>query len=106
MCTMLDPQRRFYNDLSASEQQHWASEMLKSPASTQYTAITHVAYLYHPVTYLFCENDQALPIELQRMMVEKVRSMGVQIEEESCKAGHSPYLSMPETVLEIASRDF
>jgi hypothetical protein len=104
MITILDPALRLYNDLPSSAQQHWISELLKTPRITKYTAISHAAYLYHPVTYLYCENDQALPYPVQKRMVEKIGRLGVEIEEETCKAGHSPYLSMPETVLDIVER--
>ena len=102
--TMVDPALRFYNDLPPPEQQHWISELLKSPRITNYTAVSHIAYLYHPVTYLFCENDQALPLEVQNMMVETIRGLGVKIDVETCKAGHSPFLSMPEQVLEVVRK--
>ncbi|KAJ4358663.1 uncharacterized protein N0V89_003247 [Didymosphaeria variabile] len=104
MCTMADPAARFYSDLSLQEQQKWVGLLVPNAAHTQATPITHAAYLYHPVTYLFCEKDEALPLEVQEQMVEKVRALGVKVVEERCAAGHSPYLSMPETVLDVIER--
>src|SRR5262245_39434569 len=101
---MIDPGTRFYNDLPPPQQQHWISQLVKTTAQTQTTPIDHLAYLYHPITYLFCENDQALPIDVQRMMVQMVKDAGVHVVEETCTSGHSPFLSMPERVLEVVER--
>lgn len=102
MCTMLEPERRFYNDLPKEEQDHWTSELKPSPTGPQFIPISHAAYLHYPVTYLFCERDEVLPLGIQQMMVQKVTERaGISIETETCTAGHSPFLSQPETVLNL-----
>jgi hypothetical protein len=101
MITMLNPEHYIYNDLLAAEQQRWIAELRRSPRESNYTPISYAAYLNHPVKYLYCENDNGLPLSVQKMMVEKVKSQGVQVVEETCSAGHSPYLSMPERILEV-----
>ncbi|MCJ1248841.1 hypothetical protein MMC30_006062 [Trapelia coarctata] len=93
---MLEPERRFYNDLSKQEQDRWTSELRPHPAVAQLTPLTYVAYRHHPVYYLYCENDEALPVELQKMVVANT---GIAFKTENCTAGHSPFLSQPETVL-------
>ena len=100
MITMLDPAHYFYHDLPIEEQQRWTRLLLRSPQESNYTPISYTAYLYHPVTYLYCEKDNALPLETQKMMAEKVKNQAVHVDEESCVAGHSPFLSMPGRVLE------
>lgn len=109
MCTMLNPQERFYSDLPPNEQEYWVSRLRSSPAVTQTTAITYAAYRYHPSTYLFCEDDRALPLQVQQMMVlqvneELTKEGDLVIETESCSAGHSPFLSQPNTVLGLVER--
>jgi pimeloyl-ACP methyl ester carboxylesterase len=102
---MLDPANAFYNDMPEEERRHWVSELLCCPSTPQLDPITQAAYLHHPVTYLYCEDDQGIPIALQEMMVGKVReSTGIEIRKERCHAGHSPFLSQPETVLAVAKR--
>ena len=98
---MLSPEHYFYNDLPSSEQQRWITELKRSPRASNYTLILHAAYLHHPVTYLYCENDTDLPLQVQKAMVEKVKTQGVRVVEETCSAEHSPYLSMPQRVLEV-----
>ncbi|KAL1970746.1 hypothetical protein VTN77DRAFT_2580 [Rasamsonia byssochlamydoides] len=86
------------------EQDPWVSELKPGPAIAQLTPIIQASYLYHPVTYLFCENDEALPLAVQQMMVQKAEEKGVTIRKETCTAGHSPFLSQPETVLNVAKK--
>lgn len=101
---MLEPERRFYNDLSKQEQDHWISELKPHPSIAQLTPITYTAYSYHPSWYLYCENDQALPVEVQKMMVAGVSNAGVDFKTETCTAGHSPFLSQPESVLKVVKK--
>ncbi|KAF2108866.1 hypothetical protein BDV96DRAFT_530338 [Lophiotrema nucula] len=100
----LDPGYHLYTDVSPSEQQRWIKKLRKCPGNTQRDPLTQAGYLEHPVTYLFCEGDAALPLEVQKMMVEGVKAMGGKVEEESCEASHSPFLSMPERVLEVVEK--
>lgn len=102
---MLEPERRFYNDLPKEEQDLWVAELKPCPAIAQMTPITHAAYLHHPTTYLFCENDEALPIEVQKMMVDRVRQKEkINIDVDICTAGHSPFLSQPRAILQLVER--
>ena len=94
---MQEPERRFYNDLPKEQQDHWVSELKRSPANAQLTPLTYTAYKKYPVSYLYCTNDQALPISVQEMMVA---GCGVDVQTYSCTAGHSPFLSQPQVVLD------
>jgi hypothetical protein len=100
---MLDPQHRFYQDLPPAEQDHWSSELRPHPAVAQLTPIDNLGYKYVSTTYLLCENDQGLPVQVQRDMVKAVEedSFGGKIELLSCESGHSPFLSMPDRVVEV-----
>jgi hypothetical protein len=101
---MLDPKTCFYHDLPPQEQEHWTSELTKSPAIAQLTPLTNAAYLHHPVTYLICEKDKALPVFLQQAMVKSIEeTTGVKIQQVVCDSGHSPFLSQPETLLELVA---
>ena len=66
------------------------------------TPVTNVAYLYFPVTYLFCENDKAIDIKVQKRMVETVeKSTGIKMDKETCDASHSPFYSQPEVLIKL-----
>ncbi|KAK0130469.1 hypothetical protein ONS96_000988 [Cadophora gregata f. sp. sojae] len=96
--TMMDPEMRFYNDLSPEEQKRWVAELRPHPAVTNFSPLTNPGYNYVPCTYLFCENDQGLRLEKQKAIVE---AAGVKMREVTCGSGHSPFLSMPEKVVEV-----
>lgn len=100
-CNILDPAHRLYNDMLSPEQAHWLSQLKPHCASAQLTPLTRAAYRYIPTWYLLCENDQALPLEVQKMMIKET---GVEIRTESCSAGHSPYLSQPEVVVGLLNK--
>jgi hypothetical protein len=94
---------RFYHD--TADPQNWAAQLTKHPKAAQHTAVSHEAFREVPVTYLLCEQDKALPLEVQRMMAGRIQKAGVEnVSLESCTASHSPFLSMPEIVLEVVMR--
>ena len=98
---MPDPRRIFYNDLSDAEAAKWISELRPQVRQAQLTPTLNAAYRYLPSTYMFCENDQALPIGVQGEMVAE---SGASFAKERCESGHSPYLSMPGKVVEVLQR--
>ena len=99
---MLDPGTLFYNDLSEEDKAHWLAQTKPHPAIAQLTSLTYAAYRYIPTTYLVTEIDVPLPIQAQEGMIAQAEaSYGIQIKKETCKAGHSPYLSQPEKVVEV-----
>ncbi|KIX92919.1 uncharacterized protein Z520_11395 [Fonsecaea multimorphosa CBS 102226] len=93
-----NPERVFYNDLPAEEQKLWVSKLKHHSIIATKTPLTQVAYTSIPVTYLYCEEDQALPLPTQEMMV---RQSGLEdVQELRCGAGHSPFLSEPDLFVE------
>lgn len=56
------------------------------------------------MTYLLCENDQVLSLEVQNMMRGRIEALGVKVDYETCSAGHSPFLSMLNELTKIISK--
>ncbi|KAI0405053.1 alpha/beta-hydrolase [Xylaria palmicola] len=52
-----------------------------------------------PQTFLVCENDQALLLPYQEMLISQVPTLKV----ERCSAGHSPFITQPGRVIEVLS---
>ncbi|KAI1420365.1 Alpha/beta hydrolase fold-1 [Xylaria sp. FL1777] len=52
-----------------------------------------------PHTFLVCENDQAMPLPFQEMLVSKIPTFKV----ERCPSGHSPFITHPQRVIEVLS---
>ena len=96
-----DPVFLFYNDLGEEEQQHWASKLHLQSFISVRKPQTYEGHKYHPLTYLFCTNDQGMPLEVQKGMAEK---SGIEYDSETCDAGHSPWLSRPEVVLGLIKK--
>lgn len=63
-----------------------------------YTPLTYAAYQDVPVSYLLCEQDNALPFSAQQAMVG---IGGPNVVPHVCAAGHSPMLSMPDKVVDV-----
>lgn len=101
LCTMDEPGHRFYNDLPKEEQDRWVGELAPVPVIAHMTPVTYAAYKYYPATYLYCTQDQALPLEVQESMV---KGTGVDFLTDICNAGHSPFLSQPTTVLKVVEK--
>jgi hypothetical protein len=99
MCLMRDPAARFYNDIPEEEQKKWVDELVWCPATTQLARITQASYLNHPSSYLFCEDDQAMPLAIQQKMVDESEKVGAVWKKDSCNASHSPFLSNPEHII-------
>ena len=91
-----DPEKLFFNDLSPEEAAKWAKTLQMQPAAGWDDVVTYGAWKDVPSVYLVCENDAALPAELQLKFAEMA---GSRIER--CAAGHMPMLSVPDRVVEV-----
>lgn len=60
--------------------------------------LTFAAWELMPVHYMLCELDNAIPLAFQKKMCDEAIASGADVRMTSVKAGHSPFLSMPETV--------
>ncbi|GKZ24997.1 hypothetical protein AbraIFM66951_000458 [Aspergillus brasiliensis] len=91
------PEEIFYNDMS-EEDVRAAIRALK-PHSYQafHSPCTYAAWKDVPSTYLYCAKDAAIPLPLQRTMVEDWAA-GYPIRTEFLDASHSPFFSMPNEV--------
>ena len=65
---------------------------------------TAEAWRHFPVFYVFCERDEAITLEAQRGMVERVRGQGVVVREEVLGSSHSPFLSVPGKVVRLVEK--
>ena len=103
--TCIDPANSLYGDLSQEEAAHWASQLVpKTAASATGPVPSYDAWRDIPSYYLCCENDKAVPLEMQRHMLSLVEARGVSIQVETCSAGHSPCLSQPDVVVALIDR--
>jgi hypothetical protein len=53
---------------------------------------------------MFCTQDEAIGYETQLGLVERASNEGIHIRTERLEASHSPFLSMPDAVVEAIRR--
>lgn len=87
-----------YNDLPVEVAIAHAKKVLHHAAPTFDTPLTYPAYQHLPTTYLLCKKDQAIPFVKQQAMTE---IGGEAVTKHICESGHSPMLSVPDTVVGI-----
>ena len=81
---MQNPNWRFYADLPEEQQDRWSALLRPCPAMVQLTPLDNAAYFHVPSTYLFCENDRAVPLPVQQWMVDNTRAFGAVFDTETC----------------------
>jgi len=85
-----------YHDCTKEDIEISVAQLRPFPTNCAESPLTYAGYKYHPVTYLFCELDKTVPIAGQKAMVA---NSGVEFRTESVQSGHSPFVNMPEAVL-------
>lgn len=106
--TVQNGAENFYNDLPPEAQKKWQDELRASSLGQSSQPTTYAAQRHFPTTYLRCSKDKTLVPGLQQYMLDKNREAGIGgIREAECDASHSPFLSMPEKVVDevIAAAD-
>lgn len=100
--TAHDPYTLFFHDVPDGQQ--WAETLRPHAWATKISPATGASYLEIPCSYLLCEEDRAIPLFVQELMVEKARSHGAVINTEKVKTGHTPWLVVPDEVAEFVRR--
>ena len=97
-----DPVHLFYNDVSPSDADFYASKLVTHCCvSITQPGTADCLNGVVPSTFLICENDNALPIPVQERMA---KNLGEGANVERCSAGHSPFVSQPDVVAKIIKR--
>ncbi|KAK5999001.1 Alpha/beta hydrolase nvfD-like protein [Cladobotryum mycophilum] len=98
-----DPIDHLYNDLPP-EEARWAESLRVAHShAAQYTPIECeiAAWRVFPVSYLLCENDQAMPPFVQESMIETLRGNKADFQTFRCEGSHSLFLSLLLKVAEV-----
>ncbi|KAJ5090796.1 alpha/beta-hydrolase [Penicillium argentinense] len=97
-----DPHPLFFHDVPDGAE--WAKTLRPHAWVTKNSPATGAAYLELPASYLLCEDDQAIPLPVQQVMVDRAQRKGAQIKTQKIKAAHSPWLSRADEVAEFLRR--
>ncbi|KAK3074071.1 hypothetical protein LTR53_003783 [Teratosphaeriaceae sp. CCFEE 6253] len=91
----------FYNDCTPEQIEAASRDIRRQNTNCFLLPLTYAAWKHIPSTYLVCEADQAIPLPAQEAMIAQP---GAMFTVERCKAGHSPFLSMPDFTAEVVRR--
>ncbi len=64
--------------------------------------LTYCAWREIPTSYILCTQDQALPYHVQQQLVQNAGLKEADVV--TCDAGHSPFISQPNVVLEMLKK--
>ncbi|KAF9892328.1 hypothetical protein FE257_002105 [Aspergillus nanangensis] len=100
--TTTDPVGLFFHDVPDGAL--WAEKLRPHAYVTKHTPATAQAYLHIPSSYLLCEDDRAIPLFVQELMVEKARVKGAVVETDRIATAHTPWLVRPDEVADFVMR--
>ncbi|XHF96385.1 hypothetical protein AWENTII_000022 [Aspergillus wentii] len=100
--TASDPFSLFFHDVP--DGQEWAQTLRPHAWATKNSPATAAAYRTIPSAYLQCEHDRAIPLFVQEAMVENARQKGALMESETIPTAHTPWLVMPDAVVDYIRR--
>lgn len=91
----------FYNDLAPEHAAQAESTLQPHSVGAWTSQLRYAAWKDIPTLYILCTLDRAITIEDQRAMVQAATETGAVVETVTLEASHSPFLSMPERVVEV-----
>lgn len=96
-CYTSDEEIVFYNDLSPDEQKKWISKLKHISVSALMEPVTNEPWHNLACMYILCEKDMCLPIALQEQFASTLGRGCILFR---CQGSHSPFLSMPNKIIE------
>ncbi|GLA80550.1 hypothetical protein AtubIFM56815_001374 [Aspergillus tubingensis] len=97
LVTPATPRETFYNDMNELDAKRAVEALKPHSYQTFHSNITFAAWKHVPSTYLYCLRDEAIPLSVQKTMVEEV-AKGIQIQTHLVDASHSPFYTAPDHV--------
>ncbi|KAF2168141.1 hypothetical protein M409DRAFT_65650 [Zasmidium cellare ATCC 36951] len=94
-----DPTKLFYNDLPAEDAAYWTAR-IQPMAVPRGPLVFYEAWRHVPMSYLACTEDQGMPFAQQEAMTKAARAEGGTVHVTQVKSGHSPFLSVPDKMVE------
>ncbi|KIW20865.1 hypothetical protein PV08_01443 [Exophiala spinifera] len=88
------PAETFYNDMSEEQVKEAVSKLKPHSYQTFHSVVTYEGWRFVPTTYLYCLQDQAIPMFVQKLMVEEF-AKGVDVKTPTVDASHTPFVSKP-----------
>lgn len=93
-----------YHDLEPTDAEYWVSLLKPHTFATFQDKAKSSPHKTIPVSYLICEEDRAIPLQVQEGLISLLKESGLVVTEERLKSGHSPHLSQPDSVAGFVQR--
>lgn len=92
----------FYSDMKKDERDYWKQYMSYQAVEFFTMPVTHATWKDVPCSWIYTELDQVIPVDIQKKFIlEAQQDAGIHIRTFSLQSGHSPFLNMPDKVVEI-----
>lgn len=100
---VVDPHELFYHDVPDDEADYRVSQLTTQSLKALFEGgeYAYAGWQDVPTWYIGTIEDRGLPVVLQRVQVGMARGQGGMVHHRELKSSHSPFLSMPDEVVEI-----
>lgn len=94
----MTPELVFYNDLDATTAANAVSQIVYQSYSSMAQPLTAAAWKAIPSTYVVCDADNAIPVDVQERMAQRANDI------HRIDTSHSPFLSQPAALAALIRR--
>ncbi|KAK1252090.1 hypothetical protein MKX08_003277 [Trichoderma sp. CBMAI-0020] len=92
----------FYSDMKQDERDYWKQYMSYQAVEFFTLPVTHATWKDVPCSWIYTELDEVIPVDIQKKFIlEAQQDAGIHIRTFSLQSGHSPFLNMPDQLVEI-----
>jgi pimeloyl-ACP methyl ester carboxylesterase len=89
------PEGRFFNDCTPEDTANAVSLLEPQSLPSVKQTVRSVAWRDIPSAYVICDQDNAIPVFAQELLAQRAQQV------RRLPSDHSPFLSMPDTVVEV-----
>ena len=95
-----------WHDLPEKEHEHWSSLLEPHSLGALFSKQTYAAWRDIPSTYVICELDRVVPVEIQQQMIRTAKDDQPKAFDvvEKLKCGHEPLLSNIDELVSIVQQ--
>ncbi|KAL9635073.1 MAG: hypothetical protein Q9204_002755 [Flavoplaca sp. TL-2023a] len=98
------PVKLFYADVEPEEAKKMAALIVPQSGRAMTDLVTYPAWQQIPTTYVRTLKDEVLFLNWQDRQVKAVEDKGVKVMVETLDASHSPFLSVPEKMVDVVEK--
>lgn len=93
-----------FGGLAEEKQQLAVKALVRLPAEPLEAEVTQTPWMDIPLTCVYTEQDYAVPLVCQDIMMKRVREAGVAVREERFDCGHGVFLARTEDVVGVVDK--